>query len=107
MRNAEKAKRREKIIKYLISLKEKNPCTDCRQYYSYYVMDWDHIPDKGVKIDRLANMVYRCSLKKIMEEIAKCELVCSNCHRVRTFRRASKEATEKQEVSNDWFKYIN
>ncbi len=24
--------------------------------------------------------------KKLMEEISKCELICSNCHRLRTFK---------------------
>jgi hypothetical protein len=32
------------------------------------------------------------SKKKIDEEIAKCEIVCSNCHRIRTHQRKIKKA---------------
>jgi hypothetical protein len=32
-------------------------------------------------------LISTLSKKKIDEEIAKCEIVCSNCHRVRTYKR--------------------
>jgi len=32
-------------------------------------------------------LISTLSKKKIDEEIAKCEIVCSNCHRVRTHKR--------------------
>ena len=66
-------------------VKESNPCTDCRQTYPYYVMDFDHLSDKVRGVSVLMNQ--GVSLNKILEEIEKCELVCSNCHRVRTFKR--------------------
>jgi hypothetical protein len=52
-------------------------------------MQWDHLP--GAKKDyELSNMVLRGFRRTtILEEIAKCELVCANCHAVRTFNRAS------------------
>lgn len=47
-------------------------------------MDFDHLRDKKFNLSK-AHLTG--SLKKITEEIAKCEVVCSNCHRVRTFER--------------------
>jgi hypothetical protein len=59
------------------------PCTDCRQSYPPYVMDFDHV--RGEKYANIADMVVKqVSLKRLLEEIAKCEVVCANCHRERT-----------------------
>lgn len=61
------------------------PCVDCKQSYHPCVMDFDHVLPG--KVQSLAKMVGRYSKAAILEEIAKCELVCSNCHRVRTWNR--------------------
>lgn len=62
-------------------IKESNPCADCGNYFPYYVMDFDHQRDKQYSV---ANMVSLGSWELIEKEILKCELVCSNCHRIRT-----------------------
>ena len=82
---AHKAKMREVIFAYLVEVKS-NPCTDCGETYPHYVMQFDHIGT-----DKLFN-VADCyskgfSLAKVQEEVAKCELVCANCHAVRTWTR--------------------
>lgn len=61
------------------------PCTDCGMKYPSYVMDFDHRNPDDKKFN-LAGAKKRTSLKKIMKEIAKCDVVCSNCHRIRTHR---------------------
>ena len=76
--------RKKKIRLWLNAVKESSACTDCGVYYPYYVMDYDHVKDKASDISKLLNS---CSMPKITAEIAKCELVCSNCHRQRTFNR--------------------
>lgn len=69
---------------YLKELKENTPCTDCGVKYPSYVMDFDHLRDKSYDISA---MIGKTSLKTIQAEVDKCEIVCSNCHRVRTFTR--------------------
>ncbi len=64
------------------SLKEM-PCKDCGVIYPPYVMDFDH-EDRKQKIDSVSHMLSH-SLEVIMKEISKCDIVCANCHRVRTF----------------------
>ena len=59
------------------------PCADCGTSYPPYVMDFDHLRDKQFMV---SGMLTR-SLKQILEEVAKCEVVCSNCHRIRTWKR--------------------
>lgn len=73
-----------KLIKYVREFKTNNPCTDCKNSYHYACMQFDHIGDKVATINRL---MYRASLDTIKSEISKCELVCANCHAIRTYER--------------------
>jgi hypothetical protein len=85
-------KTRESIIKRRkeirdIIIKHKNfPCIDCGLEYPWYVMDFDHVRGEK-KFDLSVAAQKGRSIKSILDEIAKCELVCSNCHRERTFNR--------------------
>lgn len=80
-RNAERRKEARRLNKKLKS----GPCLDCGQRYHPVVMDWDHLEDKYLSVSEL---VSRGRVDLLEAEIAKCELVCANCHRMRTFRRA-------------------
>lgn len=76
-----RSKKQKEIISEYIRQQKNSPCEDCNVEYPSYVMDFDHRENK--KFDVSAGR--SCSsLKKIKEEIEKCDLVCSNCHRVRT-----------------------
>lgn len=80
-----KARMIELAREHIQTLKNKTPCTDCGVQYPYYVMDFDHQGDKEYTI---ANMVHQgYGVDKIQLEIDKCEIVCSNCHRIRTHSR--------------------
>lgn len=59
------------------------PCADCGVAYPYFVMDFDHRGDKVLEINRLVKR--GPSLVSLQSEIDKCDVVCSNCHRARTF----------------------
>ena len=66
--------------------KEAAGCADCRNKYPHYVMDFDHVlPGKIDTVSRMSGS--GTSLARLKAEIAKCEVVCSNCHRIRTFTR--------------------
>jgi hypothetical protein len=67
------------------------PCLDCQIEYPYYVMQFDHI--RGTKKGNVASMAHQgVALSTLQSEIAKCELVCANCHAERTFRRKDVDA---------------
>src|SRR5882672_11318622 len=80
-------KHRLNNIKFLNDLKNV-PCVDCGKKYPPWVMDFDHI--KGVKEKALSQLIGKghISQKRILEEVEKCEIVCSNCHRERTHNRS-------------------
>jgi len=71
-------------LKKIVIEKKSVPCADCKVSYPFYVMDFDHQFDKKFTI-AIAVMQGR-SIKSVLEEIAKCEVVCSNCHRIRTHK---------------------
>ena len=79
-------RRRERGKDYVDELK-RVPCADCGVEYPPYVMDFDHIRgEKTVNLARLRNS--RLAWAKLLAEIEKCEVVCANCHRIRTRLRA-------------------
>lgn len=67
------------------------PCADCQGWFEPCQMDFDH-RDSKKKVKSISDMQYY-SVKQILKEIAKCDLVCSNCHRLRTYKRRQKNAT--------------
>ena len=87
------AKQKAHLAKYIQDIKSKTPCMDCKNSYPYYVMDFDHV--RGRKHKNVAELIPTLSKKKIDEEIAKCEVVCSNCHRIRTHERKIKKTGRK------------
>lgn len=75
---------REQIKEDIRKLKESTPCADCGNFFPYYVTDYDHLDGKLYPVSQAVNWYGR---EKVMAEIAKCDLVCSNCHRIRTHQR--------------------
>lgn len=63
------------------------PCTDCGGEFPPYVMDFDHKGDAG-KDFWILQRAGAVSRERLMNEIAKCDVVCANCHRARTHARA-------------------
>lgn len=82
--------RRKKKREYLAKLKEK-PCADCGEKYPHYVMEFDHVPEKGQKKFSVASGGnWSLSAGPLKQELDKCDIVCANCHRVRTYNRLNK-----------------
>ena len=67
------------------------PCADCGLHFAWYVMQFDH-RDSSQKNYTVTRMIGRAGRAKILEEAAKCDIVCANCHRDRTYRRRAANA---------------
>lgn len=61
-------------------------CMDCGHEYPHFVMDFDHRPDEE-KLFEISKAAKSRSLEEIQSEMKKCDLVCANCHRFRTWYR--------------------
>lgn len=76
---------KEKVYKrnrsYVLSCKQK-PCLDCGIEYPPEVMDFHHLKNKKKNIGQL---VFG-SIDLLKKEIEKCVVLCSNCHRMRTYK---------------------
>lgn len=87
-RARKQARRKERNREYIREYKESRPCTDCGLNWPYYVLDFDHA--RGLKIDNISKLLSR-PLNFLKREIEKCDLLCSNCHRIRTHQRETKK----------------
>jgi hypothetical protein len=75
-------KRRELLSQRVNELKNR-PCADCGGRFPPCAMDFDHV--LGKKIDDVSGIrIDTGRWERVLAEIEKCELVCANCHRVRT-----------------------
>jgi hypothetical protein len=61
------------------------PCADCGRRFPPCVMQFDH-RDPATKRFEVTRIITRAR-PVILAEVAKCDIVCTNCHRVRTYRR--------------------
>lgn len=76
-------KNRQQVIRDAKSV----PCMDCKVQYPTYVMQFDHV--RGEKQFNIGNGSGRSAqtTAQILDEIAKCEVVCANCHAERSHQR--------------------
>lgn len=80
------AERRKVAKDFVDSIKSQSPCKDCGGFFPPVAMDFDHAgAPKNRAVSKMVSAAYKLDI--IKAEIAKCELVCSNCHRVRTHSR--------------------
>jgi hypothetical protein len=78
---------RDRIREHIKFVKLSRGCIDCGYRKYAEALDFDHIGEKLFDIGISAQQ--SISIKRINEEILKCEVVCANCHRVRTYKRRS------------------
>ena len=77
--------RRKRVVTEFQASKLGKPCVDCRGIFPPVAMDYDHVI--GTKENGVSALVRDASSKRVIAEIAKCELVCACCHRIRTAKR--------------------
>ena len=81
------AAKRYKLWRNKLNFLKDNPCMDCGKHYPPCAMDFDHRDDED------KSFMISVGVSKYEEvfnaELAKCDLVCANCHRTRTKNRAN------------------
>lgn len=70
---------------FIIGYLREHPCVDCGEA-DIVVLEFDHLRDKQANVSAL---VRSSEIRRIREEIVKCQVVCANCHRRRTAERGN------------------
>lgn len=90
-------KRQEATLAFLRDLR-RVPCDDCREMFPPHMMDFDHRDPSKKLFAIAAGHAVLMSRAKLIAEVEKCDIVCANCHALRTYaslmdrRRRSTEA---------------
>lgn len=83
--------RRQKMVRasqlFICEYLQTQSCVDCGED-DIELLDFDHL-DPITKHKDICRLVREASLRRIKEEITKCEVVCCSCHRKRTNRRGN------------------
>ena len=75
---------RDRIRAFITAHLKANPCVDCGET-DPVILEFDHLKTKDFNISDAARK--GVSIKKLNDEIAKCEVRCANCHRRKTYER--------------------
>ena len=80
-------KHRKVLQNYVIQYLNNHPCTDCGNT-DLRVLEFDHLP-QFIKSKDISRLLACCvSVSTLEKEIAKCDVVCANCHKIRTVERS-------------------
>jgi hypothetical protein len=82
---AAKAVRQHALRAHVLEHLTRHPCADCGEV-DPVVLEFDHVTEKIASISSL--VADTATQDSVDVEIARCEVVCANCHRRRTARRA-------------------
>lgn len=69
--------------KLLDQIKLKTGCIECGYKEHSVALDFDHI-DPATKEFTIGTAYTSVSLKRLYKEIDKCQVLCANCHRIKT-----------------------
>lgn len=70
---------RANAVKWFDEFRKKLSCIKCGED-RWWVLDFHH-RDPSTKEGNIAKLKYKLGRKKMMEEVNKCDVLCSNCHR--------------------------
>ena len=86
LRNKNRKKRLvNENVNQLLTYLETHHCVDCGES-NPIVMEFDHL-DPTRKLFSISTMMHDYTWEQIMVEIKKCEVVCANCHKIRTSKQ--------------------
>jgi hypothetical protein len=73
---------RDSYWSWLMNYLASHPCIDCGQA-DPVLLQFDH-RDRSTKVGTIGSMLNRASWAALLSEVAKCDVRCANCHRLRT-----------------------
>ena len=77
-------KRRTGAARLMLDVRKAVPCADCGGRFPACAMDFDHRNPAG-KLKDVSLLGNLGQVQRAISESDKCDVVCANCHRVRTY----------------------
>jgi hypothetical protein len=84
-KRAARNRRRQRKLDEVNRIKTESGCVDCGWNVHPAGLEFDHDPE-FVKVEAVSRLI-PFSMDRIRAEIAKCDVVCANCHRLRSVQR--------------------
>ncbi|MFE5699991.1 hypothetical protein [Rhodococcus koreensis] len=75
-------------MEFVQAYKLERGCVDCGYKGHPAALEFDHLPEHEKKFTISQRIAANVDREVLLAEMAKCDVVCANCHRVRTFERA-------------------
>jgi hypothetical protein len=80
MGEAERSRtRRLPLYKYVDGVKKDQKCTECG-FSNYKILQYHHLDPSTKKFSISNGITYMMAIEDLKAEIAKCVLLCPNCH---------------------------
>ena len=95
IRQRSRASKKRKLIQ---QVKQDAICVDCGEDYPYWIMEFDHLGDKSFNIGSTKELGDK-TYEQLIAEIAKCDIVCSNCHKNRTYLRRTAHGADALDLT--------
>lgn len=86
-RASERNKREYYEKKEIVKRLKSQPCMDCGREYPWYCMEFDHRNPSEKRAAVSTLVLESTGMPRFMAEVAKCDVVCANCHCARTHLR--------------------
>ena len=99
IRDVEQERIRRRMLRAFLEELKSKPCMDCRGLFPPECMDFDHV--RGTKRYNVGAVAH-VSKRIILEEVEKCDLICSNCHRIRTRGRMTGAESGAKSAAVRW-----
>lgn len=89
--------RRQELKNFINAIKKNSRCEKCGTT-DYRVLEFHHVNpvDKSFSIHKAVKMRY--SIPKVMEELKKTIVLCSNCHRIEHYNDYDEEETQSSDI---------
>lgn len=75
---------KQKVRSFISRVKRRSHCLDCGNN-NPIVLEFDHLSNKEADIATASTRGW--SIERVKLEIRKCDIVCGNCHKIRTHTR--------------------
>jgi uncharacterized protein CbrC (UPF0167 family) len=92
---AHQKRKRDKNRERIYEILKQSKCADCSEA-RWQLLEFDHV--RGVKINAISWLLSNGDpIETILTEIEKCETVCVNCHRIRSYERSGSSKAPSRE----------